>query len=251
MTCQIVDLVPLVFFPELSTCRATCPQGYRRTDDYVCEKCQFPCTECSKAIDVCDSCDTAIDDFVLDVERGLCFTECPSLSYKDEATLSCLPCVNNCANCLGPDVCLDCELGTYFLDEGDNGIKGQCLPECPLFAITVEERSECELCREPCYTCEGTTDFCVSCLTGYFLYGNECVSECPRNYQVDDNQACVRAAEPTLPFVTMIGPVLFMLIIGVSMCIDRRTKPIVAFIALQSSWMVGFWVYQLIYLMRD
>ena len=180
LTCQSVDRVPLVFLPEESTCLATCPQGYRQTETRECEKCQFPCTACSESVDKCDSCDLTSADYVLDVENGICFTDCPPGTYKEEVTLSCLPCVNNCLTCLGPEVCTSCDSGTYFLDD-------QCLAECPLFAITVEERQECELCDEPCYTCEGTTDNCISCLTGYFLYGNECVSECPRNYEVDDN----------------------------------------------------------------
>jgi len=46
-----------------------------------------------------------------------------------------------------------------------------------------------------------------------------------------------------LPFITMAAPVLFLLAIAISNTVDKRTKPITAFISLQSSFMVGFWVY--------
>ena len=42
-----------------------------------------------------------------------------------------------------------------------------------------------------------------------------------------------------------------MFIIGIAILVDRRTEPITTFIALQSPWMVAFWTYQLVYLLRD
>lgn len=104
---------------------------------------------------------------------------------------------------------------------------------------------------EPCFTCEETTDNCLSCLTGFYFHENQCVDECPSGYKVDEAQTCYRASEPVLPFITMVGPVVFLLIVSISSACKSRTKPITAFIALQSAWMTGFYVYQLVYLVRD
>lgn len=50
----------------------------------------------------------------------------------------------------------------------------------------------------------------------------------------------------------MVGPVTFLILVLISTAVDHRsTKPITAFIALQSAWMSGFWVYQVIFLLRD
>lgn len=49
----------------------------------------------------------------------------------------------------------------------------------------------------------------------------------------------------------MAAPVSFLLAIAISNTMDKRTRPITAFIALQSSFMVGFWVYQMIFLLKD
>ena len=78
------------------------------------------------------------------------------------------------------------------------------------------------------------------------------MDECPDGYQVDENQTCYRAAENIFPFITMVGPIIFLLVVLISVMVNHRaTKPITAFIALQSAWMTGFWVYQVIFLIRD
>ena len=49
----------------------------------------------------------------------------------------------------------------------------------------------------------------------------------------------------------MVAPVTFLFAIAISNVKDKRTKPITAFIALESCFMVGFLVYQLIFLLKD
>lgn len=49
----------------------------------------------------------------------------------------------------------------------------------------------------------------------------------------------------------MVAPVIFLLAIAISNIKDKRTKPITAFIALESSFMVGFLIYQMIFLLKD
>lgn len=92
---------------------------------------------------------------------------------------------------------------------------------------------------------------CVTCIPGFYFYDNECVSECPDGYRVNDEQTCYRASETTWPFITMVGPLIFFTAVVISNCKDKRTKPITGFIALESSFMVFFWIYQTIFLLRD
>ena len=49
----------------------------------------------------------------------------------------------------------------------------------------------------------------------------------------------------------MIAPVSFIIAAAISNRRERRTKPITAFVALQSSWLVGFWIYQLSFMLKD
>jgi uncharacterized membrane protein len=77
------------------------------------------------------------------------------------------------------------------------------------------------------------------------------LEECPTAYLVDDNNHCYRASETILPFITLIAPLIFSIVIGISYCQYRKTKPITAFIALQSAFLAGFWFYQMLFLLKD
>lgn len=154
--------------------------GYRANRLNQCERCSIFCETCSIATDYCDSCSQSLGfPYKLD---GTCNAECPVGTYKSEATLTCEPCINNCLTCLTQDVCLSCTPGTFFLDT-------ECLEVCPVTSITYDTvtRQECDLCIEPCYTCEGTTSTCTSCITGFYFHENECVSECPSGYEVSED----------------------------------------------------------------
>jgi len=49
----------------------------------------------------------------------------------------------------------------------------------------------------------------------------------------------------------MIAPVSFLFSVAISNSVDKKTKPITAFIALQSSFMTAFWVYQMVFMLKD
>ena len=83
------------------------------------------------------------------------------------------------------------------------------------------------------------------------LYGSECVEICPSGYQLDENNVCYRASERVLPFITLLAPLLFLLLIACSNCKTKNTRPITAFIALQSSFLVAFWIYMGAFLVKD
>ena len=50
----------------------------------------------------------------------------------------------------------------------------------------------------------------------------------------------------------MLAPVAFLITIAISNHKHKRTtKPITAFLALQGSFLIGFWVYQAIFMWKD
>ena len=83
------------------------------------------------------------------------------------------------------------------------------------------------------------------------MFENECISECPSGYQVTDDAMCYRADEMTLPFISMIGPFMFLLTVSISNCKDKRTRPITAFIAMESAYLFFFWIYQMSFMLKD
>jgi len=133
-------------------------------------------------------------------------------------------------------------------------MNNQCLVDCPAdVSIKFDTGSQkaCTACEAPCYTCAGTPQKCTTCIPGFYFLDGECISECPKGYVVNDDQQCYRASENTLPFITMVGPVAFLLTVAISNIVDKRTKPITGFLALNSSYMTFFWVYQIVFLLRD
>lgn len=88
-------------------------------------------------------------------------------------------------------------------------------------------------------------------MPGYYLYGNECLSECPATYLSDELSICYKASEPTLPFVTLIGTILIMILVIISKICHRDTKPFRAFLALESAYLQLFWIYWVVFLYKD
>lgn len=84
---------------------------------------------------------------------------CQSCSdgYYLDGSYNCVACTANCDTCDSASFCSKASTGYYIklLDSGDySGETAQCLT--------------------PCATCTDYQDFCLSCLTGYSLYGSTC-----------------------------------------------------------------------------
>ena len=54
-----------------------------------------------------------------------------------------------------------------------------------------------------------------------------------------------------MPFITLIVPLFFVVLIFISNHKTKETKPVTAFLALESSFLVVFWFYLLIFLLKD
>lgn len=81
--------------------------------------------------------------------------------------------------------------------------------------------------------------------------GTSCVDKCPATYLPDDNNVCYKASEQTYPFISLIMPGFIIVLILISFCLTRETKPFVLFLGLESCAMVVFWIYMLVFLVRD
>ena len=183
ITCLTLDNgTKLNFFEKEQTCLVECPFGYRQNNLSECEQCDIQCDSCQQGKDFCDICNQDSGVRYINKELGNCMAECPTGTYANEAELICEPCINGCSTCLSQDYCLSCTIDSYFLEN-------QCLSECPATSIKfeIETLQECELCLEPCYSCEGATDNCLTCITGFYFHENQCLDECPDGYQVDEN----------------------------------------------------------------
>ncbi len=81
-------------------------------------------------------------------------------------------CEYPCAGCPEgkPDFCELCyqtSVNRFFHEN-------KCLTECPEFMVETAELT-CTNCTEPCVTCDGSPDFCTSCIDGYYVVeGGKC-----------------------------------------------------------------------------
>jgi len=111
---------------------------------------------------------------------------------------------------------------------------------------------ECLKCEDPCASCEDTVTKCTSCSPSTYLYGTTCVDKCPPTYLPDEKNVCYEAAQPTVPFITLIVPLSIIIVILVSYFgYTKETAPYITFLALESCWMVLFWIYMLGFLIAD
>ena len=61
-----------------------------------------------------------------------------------------------------------------------------CGPSCPPGTVGIGR--VCQNCTDNCLTCSGTTSYCGSCKTGFFLYNStskSCVNPCPTGLFMD------------------------------------------------------------------
>lgn len=180
----------------------------------VCRPCSLPCGNCSSSATICTSC---IGGFVF--HQGICLLECPRGTFLDST--HCSPCDSKCETCSGSSVyCLSCT-APYLLvlssmsctDTCPNSTfavgglcqvcqypclecvsqgeclsclsgtlnEGNCLSSCPS-GMFSGVNSTCEPCQSPCTQCESEATSCRQCESGYFLFGEQCLVNCPPTY---------------------------------------------------------------------
>lgn len=169
------------------TCLQACPAGkYSEESSASCIPCNTPpCATCvgNSGTYYCLSCSTnwylygytcyTSCPYSLIGYQGLCIASCPSGTYPNSVTLTCLTCVSNCLECTNGTGCFICNSGTFLYN-------GLCYTTCPVgYGNTLTQL--CLSCHSSCLTCNGAfSDNCLSC-PGTHLISNVCYTTCPNN----------------------------------------------------------------------
>ena len=202
VTCNVFGEYPYL---DGTTCKAKCPFGTYGNKQLIsiedkdrkgatgkaakkkvwtgmCLPCKAPCQSCVSGPDDCNTCDikSKLPYFqkTPGVKEGKCQKICDSsytvpIGYED---FTCQKCSSNCATCLGSlDNCITCPTsGRTLLSEKDN----TCHAQCPT-GVTVEVPGKrCAACAGQCKTCKDDPAKCTSCVDGFYLYKNKCLSKC-------------------------------------------------------------------------
>ncbi|KAL4473511.1 hypothetical protein ABPG74_022375 [Tetrahymena malaccensis] len=160
-----------VLFEE--KCYKDCKTGYFADIQNICRKCDMnKCEECIQYDTKCTKCKG--NSYLV---NHSCEDSCPEKGYYFDKYNRCLPCHEDCEKCSGsPTNCIDCEYPMYLEDN-------KCLQECPegKYGAYVQSISMCLQCdKQKCQTCVDNKSKCTSCHEGYFLYKNQCLSDCPQ-----------------------------------------------------------------------
>lgn len=100
------------FDSTAGTCTGTCGTG-RYSSNNVCYDCPSHCSACSSST-VCTQCQHVLGvDYFLNASS--CLVNCPSGTYADTGSLTCVACTAPCATCSGSSThCLTCATGNLI-----------------------------------------------------------------------------------------------------------------------------------------
>lgn len=110
--------------------------------------------------------------------NGTCSILCPSGTYRDTASQTCIACNVPCLQCSSSTYCITCIDTLLYVESGN------CVSSCSGNLIPIN--NACTACVANCLTCVGTTNNCIRCANGYYyVYGGtlpNCVSSCSNGY---------------------------------------------------------------------
>jgi proprotein convertase subtilisin/kexin type 5 len=169
-------------------CALSCPLGtYGDEISSSCLPCSTPCVSCLGFNGGSYYCQSCIANYYLYSfscytscpysligYQGNCVSSCPSGTYADSITTTCLNCIASCSECTNGTACFICNNGTFMY----NGI---CYINCPVNYYGNNQTQLCLACHSSCLTCNGPfSDNCISC-PGTILISNICYTTCPSN----------------------------------------------------------------------
>lgn len=131
-----------------------CPAGFTLAADNTDIQIVQTCTTCTSSSN-CARCMSA--------QPAVC-TSCSYGMYLNGTV--CSSCSDSCASCINLAQCTKCAAG--FVDQQP----GTFQPS----RLTVGF-ANCVACTSPCATCSGNVDTCSSCITGFTLSGDVCISD--------------------------------------------------------------------------
>lgn len=181
-----------------SNCQS-CESGYSLVGT-SCVSIPENCVSVSSTTGKCTGCfasyilnsTTSVCDVDLSCNNNASCLTCPDQYYLHNFTCTkcTLPSASNCISCLTTNIsqCLRCNDG-YYLDSSyacqacsstcqTCDSSSFCTKATSGYYITLLSSGEytgtVAQCTSPCATCVDYADFCLSCASGYFLYGSNC-----------------------------------------------------------------------------
>ena len=126
---------------------------------------------------------------------SVCSTSPSKPQYADANTNTCRACNQACSACSGPNPlgnCTGCSASSgtsYFLD----ALAKSCVLSCPPGLWNYVPTLSCVPCTGNCKTCGALQNQCLSCNSGSFLQGTQCVAVCTTVGQYGDTtqNACL------------------------------------------------------------
>ena len=122
------------------------------------------------------------------ISNGLvsCPGSCPSQTFHDSASDTCVTCSVNCTDCTSATACTSCSAGNalYY---------GYCLNTCP--SGTTSDSGLCKSCLSGCKVCSSLTD-CTLCQVGLTANANGTCTQgpttvnCSNGYYEDSRGNC-------------------------------------------------------------
>lgn len=87
----------------------------------------------------------------------------------------CINCPSSCQSCVLDNECQICE-NNYYLDQNSK----KCIADCGVGYFANDLNHTCDKCDKTCNGCFGKSNSeCFSCLPGYGLYNDSCLTRCP------------------------------------------------------------------------
>lgn len=88
--------------------------------------------------------------------------------------------------------------------------------------IANPDNTICIPCKKPCLSCIDTADKCTKCdlsagSEAPFLYGHQCLAQCPDRYfgELPDASVCQLVDEDVIPFTFFVSAFIVAMIIGI------------------------------------
>ena len=72
--------------------------------------------------------------------QNSCTATCPDGSYGESTTLTCQPCLSQCARCTNPNNCTYCPQGEYLRNDSF------CYTTCPTGSVANDTTRTCDQC---------------------------------------------------------------------------------------------------------
>lgn len=132
----------------------------------------------------CSACATGYYSFYMNSAIVGCYETCFSGYFKDNTTMNCTPCYDNCQTCQNASYCQLCKASYYLLQVSGLGVN-ECVAICPLGYYETLLRT-CMACSDRCNECQNSS-YCDVCESNYYRYSyssnsTKCVSNCPSGY---------------------------------------------------------------------